>query len=205
MRKTLSITAAALLLTALAISPASAAGAALCETAATVTLSSNENLTNVDGGSGTLAGSMACEGSVAGIAPTMSGSFAFCRHNSTTSHTAQCGTSPPAPQPPLEPLYNGLAPSMIISHVVGNISFSLNTGVSCSLSLNGHTIGIQADLDMKSFRCSNGFGGTTGAEIAQAHATAAIIVNPTLSCPSGPAPACFNSLAFAGVLIAIDQ
>jgi hypothetical protein len=185
-----------------------AAGQAVCQIAAQVTINDSpgtgENLLAVDGGAGTLSGNMVCEGSIAGAALNMTGNFSFCKYVSPTVHGSQCTNQPPiGPEQPVFDAAGGATQSAsgpVVTGIQGTVSFTLNTGTSCSMTLNGHSVLVAADVQLLNFSCNNG--AITFSSSSRAIATAAIIVDPTLSCPAGPngAKACFRQLAFVGSL-----
>ncbi len=203
-RMTWATAAALMVVAAVSATPAQAAGATTCQIAATVTLETAENLLLVNGGKGSLSSNFVCEGTVAGTALNAPGTFSFCSHY-VGGHTAQCGATAPPDQPTGEATADALgAPERpIVAHVVGDISIALNTGVACNMKLNGHTYGVQADLDILSMTCSGGF----VADTAHAEANAQIIVNPLIDCTPGPGgmKACFDTLTFVGTLVAVDR
>jgi hypothetical protein len=194
----------------------------VCVTNATVTLTTNENLTTITGGLGTLSGSITCAGDVSGTDNGLVGQFGFCAHRANGTHFPLRSTPLPgekfvASSPKgcwdtsaetlTDPVYGvaaqgaQFASDTLVAHINGNISVQFS-GFTCSFSLNGHTLGTIAELEMKHFKCSNGFGGANGAPTARAQAASEIIFN-TNPCPSGPAPACFQQLAFQGLSEAV--
>lgn len=204
----------ALMASAFAFMPAQAAGAQTCQVAGTVSLAGYENLITVDGGSGTVSGQVVCEGTVASGVFGLSGSFKFCKHFTSNNHnqppntTNPCtGTSASPPQQlnsTEENLFNVLGSNTpIIAHVVASMSFTGAGGTGCSFSLNGHTIGVVAHLDLLSYTC-----GTATATSARAEATSAPVIIPggiVVDCTPGPAPgakACFKDLVIAGTIVA---
>lgn len=201
------------ILAAFGFAPAAAApGMVRCDIVATVTLTTSgptvgENLLAVDGGSGTLAGNFVCTGSVNGAATNSNGSFRFCGHRAGNTHTAQC-TTPVVDQPDSEAWADGIGSNApIISHVQSDsIQIPLNTGITCTHGINGHTLLTQAHLELTNFTCKQGsvtvFSAPNGS--ARAEAASQIVINPLLDCPAGPGGAklCFNTLTFVGELIA---
>ncbi|MHB8511643.1 MAG: hypothetical protein ACYDCC_05635 [Actinomycetota bacterium] len=191
----------------------------VCVTNATVTLTTNENLTTITGGFGTLSGSITCAGDVSGTDNGLVGNFGFCSHRADGTHyplrpapplggTAK-GCWDTSPENTTDPIY-GVAAQVVhyasdtlVAHINGNISVKLDSGVTCSFALNGHTLGTIAELEMKGFKCSNGFGGANGAPTARSQALSEIIFN-TNPCPAGPAPACFQQLTFQGLSEALS-
>jgi hypothetical protein len=198
----------ALIAAAFGFGPARAApGMVRCDIAATVTLTTTENLLAVDGGSGNLSGNFLCTGSVTGVAVNSNGAFRFCGHRANPTHTVQCVD--PVDQPDAEPWADAIgANTPIISHVQSDlITIPLNTGITCTHGINGHTLLTHAHLELTNFTCKQGSTVVFSAPNGQARAEAAsqILVNPLLTCPAGPADpikACFNTLTFVGELIA---
>ncbi|MCA1833374.1 MAG: hypothetical protein ABR548_03450 [Actinomycetota bacterium] len=185
--------------------PAHAAGGVVCQVEGTVLLDNGggyENLILVNGGFGTVSGNVACEGSVAGTFP-LSGAFSFCKHGDAT-HSG-CSSTPLTGTSPLEPAYNALAATPIVTDIVGNMSITSGSN-SCSWNLQGHSLGVVADLRLDSFKC-NGISYPT----ARAEATAAPViipggVVPGIDCTAGPGglKACFNQLAIVGGIEAVQ-
>jgi hypothetical protein len=175
-----------------------------CQVGGTVSLAGYENIAVVNGGAGDITGVVACEGSVAG-AGTITGHFTFCKH-SATGHTSEC-TSPPD-QNPEEPLWDGLGATSLIAHVQANMSFTFLTGGGCSFGLEGHTLGVIADLVLTGFSCNSG--AFTG-EVTRSQAEAIPVIVPGglvagIDCEAGPGgtKTCFKDLAISGVIEAIS-
>lgn len=211
------ITVAFLAASALASGPASAApGVLSCQANAILTLPQPENVLLVNGGTGTVSATLVCEGgttsgqSLAGVSLSGGGDFRFCSHR---DHAFACRTAndPPVPDAPDEAVADALMSNGVpVGHTLSDLlSFTMNTGVTCTMGLNGHSYVSVAHIQATNITCRSSSGQVLFGPV---HSTindrlAEILVNPLLDCAPHPATGlklCFQQLTYQGQLVAND-
>lgn len=213
-RRRFSVLFAAALLAAstLVSGTASAApGVISCQVNAILMLPQPENVLLVNGGHGTVSATLVCEGgttsgvSLAGVSLNGGGDFRFCSHK---DHGFEC-TTPVADAPDEDLADQASSRGAPVGHTQSDlISFTMNTGVTCTMGLNGHTYVSLAHIEATNFTCKSGtttlFGpvdSTINDRVAE------ILVNPLLDCAPHPGTGlkvCFQQLTYQGQLVAHD-